>query len=363
MNPLNLEKTTIKAISMHCNQGTSDKIYNLFIHTDGNLYQVMGEGGRRGGSMKPYPKGEFNTQIEAINVFNKVMSEKITTGYHVLHEVTDASILMEKKDFIEKKETFRISPQLLYAIDMDSAQSYIDDASYIAQEKMDGQRIMIELDWGKVTAFNRKSQEVEIPSAIKDEISSLGKQMVLDGEKVGDMYYIFDLLEESFEDMTQWAYESRLSHLSEIMEDRILHNVDLTPTAFTPESKKALFENLTNENKEGIVFKHRRQQHQPGRNKTQLKCKFWSSATCVVNDINDKRSVGISVDSENGFVKVGNVTIPPNYEIPKLGDCIEVKYLYYYPQGSLYQPQYLGVRDDVEPDVVSSLKVKAGEEE
>jgi bifunctional non-homologous end joining protein LigD len=47
-------------------------------------------------------------------------------------------------------------------------------------------------------------------------------------------------------------------------------------------------------------------------------------------------------------VDVGNVTIPTNHVVPKQGEIVEVRYLYAYEGGSLYQPVYLGPRDDVD---------------
>ena len=50
---------------------------------------------------------------------------------------------------------------------------------------------------------------------------------------------------------------------------------------------------------------------------------------------------------------VGNVSVPANQKMPKKGALVEVRYLYCFPEGCLFQPVYLGVRDD--PDFVSSL--------
>jgi len=51
-----------------------------------------------------------------------------------------------------------------------------------------------------------------------------------------------------------------------------------------------------------------------------------------------------------GDKPMGNVTIPPNHEVPDPGQVVEVRYLYVNGEnGSLYQPTYLGVRKDVEP--------------
>jgi bifunctional non-homologous end joining protein LigD len=44
---------------------------------------------------------------------------------------------------------------------------------------------------------------------------------------------------------------------------------------------------------------------------------------------------------------VGNCTIPANHEIPNVGDLVEIRYLYAYRGGSLYQPIYEGIRNDL----------------
>jgi len=44
--------------------------------------------------------------------------------------------------------------------------------------------------------------------------------------------------------------------------------------------------------------------------------------------------------------RVGKATIYPNREVPDVGSYVEIKYLYAYKGGSLYQPIYLGERND-----------------
>ena len=89
-----------------------------------------------------------------------------------------------------------------------------------------------------------------------------------------------------------------------------------------------------------------------------------ATASCVVAAVSaTKRSVALELAGEGGGdrVPVGNVTIPPNHAVPRPGDVVEVRYLYAYPGGSLYQPLYLGRRDDVKPEecLLSQLKFKA----
>jgi bifunctional non-homologous end joining protein LigD len=59
--------------------------------------------------------------------------------------------------------------------------------------------------------------------------------------------------------------------------------------------------------------------------------------------------------------EVGSVTIPPNRNVPKVGQIIEVEYLYAHRGGSLTQAVYKGVREDVDADSADSLHYK-GEE-
>ena len=67
------------------------------------------------------------------------------------------------------------------------------------------------------------------------------------------------------------------------------------------------------------------------------------------------------------MVSCGNVTIPVGAEIPAVGDIIEVRYLYAFREsGSLFQPVYIGVRDDIDLELkdccVNQLKWKRAEE-
>ena len=56
-----------------------------------------------------------------------------------------------------------------------------------------------------------------------------------------------------------------------------------------------------------------------------------------------------------------NVTIPSNKAIPAAGALVEIRYLYAYKGGSLYQATYLNERDDIEAGdcVLGQLKYKA----
>jgi len=106
---------------------------------------------------------------------------------------------------------------------------------------------------------------------------------------------------------------------------------------------------MKKEDREGVVFKKLDAKFTEGRPSSggnMLKLKFWSSCSCiVVRQHKSKRSVEVAL----GDVNMGSITIPPNYDVPEPGDIVEVKYLYVVAEGgSLYQPIYLGKRDDVD---------------
>jgi bifunctional non-homologous end joining protein LigD len=92
-----------------------------------------------------------------------------------------------------------------------------------------------------------------------------------------------------------------------------------------------------------------------------LKHKFHETASFIVGKINAKRSVTLQLFGGKSLVAAGNVTIPPNHEIPKPGSVVECRYLYAFKEsGCIYQPVYLGERDDIAPAecVVAQLKFK-----
>jgi len=100
-----------------------------------------------------------------------------------------------------------------------------------------------------------------------------------------------------------------------------------------------------------VVFKRIGAAYSSGRPNSggdQFKFKFVETASVIVNAINAKRSVAIAVWENASLIPCGNVTIPADQPIPQVGDMAEIRYLYAMPDsGSLFQPVYLGVRDDI----------------
>ena len=104
----------------------------------------------------------------------------------------------------------------------------------------------------------------------------------------------------------------------------------------------------------------------PNSGGTQLKHKFTATLSAVVAKLNAQRSVELRLVGKAGWVTAGNVTIPPNHKVPAVGDVVEVRYLYAFPEsGVLYQPAYLGRRTDIEAAecMTAQLKFKPAEDD
>lgn len=95
-----------------------------------------------------------------------------------------------------------------------------------------------------------------------------------------------------------------------------------------------------------------------------MKLKFTATASCIVAGVNaGRRSVRLELLDGDQPVAVGNVTIPLGRSVPDPGTIVEVRYLYAYRGGALFQPVYLGTRDDIATHActVGQLKFKTGE--
>ena len=168
---------------------------------------------------------------------------------------------------------------------------------------------------------------------------------------VDEEYHTFDLLEHDGSYRAQ-PLRRRLVALFNLVASRQAPSISLV-ASYTQEAVKRRFLGRSREdNLEGVVFKDMTAPYIPGRpysGGAQRKFKFVQTASVVVTNVNGKRSVKIGVLDGERMISCGNVTIPVGSDIPGIGDIVEVRYLYAFPEsGSLFQPVYLGVRDDIE---------------
>lgn len=346
----------MKSASLYFREGSSDKVYHATVEERDGGHVVNFQYGRRGGTMTTGSKTSSPVSAEeAVKVWQKLVNSKLAKGYRHMTDESQGSIPVA--DLPETPT--EIQCVLLNPVDEDECERLLDDPDWAAQPKFDGVRFMLGRKDGKVYALNRKGKRVSVPNEIAKEAESLGDDYLLDGELVGGTLYVFDILETQGECCRGLSLEERnikLSHRAR--EDSIVVEL-LTRNGH----KRNLYARLRKEGGEGIVFKRLGSPYTVGRPASggnYLKFKFYSTASCRVAKVNQKRSVSLVMGCGT---EVGNVTIPANHDVPGKGDVVEVRYLYAYKGGSLYQPTYLGVRDDVDPDTVDSLKFKNEDEE
>lgn len=354
-----------ESVSLFYKEGGSDKVYSASIEETSGGCLVNFQYGRRGSAMstgsktsKPVP---YN---EAKKVFDKLIREKTAKGYKP--DAAGAEYLNASR---EERDT-GLRPQLLNPIEEDECERLIKDADYWMQEKHDGRRCLIKKTGHEVIGTNRMGLSVGLPKTIIDSALAVKEDFTVDGELMGDFIIVFDLLEGSGMDKAN-CYLSRLGRL-EKLGTMFGGDIRTAATAKTTAEKKSMFEQLKKANAEGVVFKRHDAIYKPGRPSTggdQLKFKFYATASCIVAEgRSGKRSVALQLmDGIHGdkVVQVGNVTVPANQDIPKVGQIVEIRYLYAYPGGSLFQPTLLGVRDDVNTAdcTVKQLKFKATDQD
>jgi bifunctional non-homologous end joining protein LigD len=349
-------------IELFYREGSSDKVYKASLTEEPKGFVVNFAYGRRGNTLTTGTKTVKPVPYEqALKIYNKLVQEKTAKGY-----IEDPHGKPFTGTVTETKDT-GVRPQLLNEIDESEVDSYINNDEWCAQEKFDGRRRMLVITGHIAEGTNRKGLIVPIDRTIEvDACFGLNPttetHYVLDGEAIDDYIVIFDYPKIGM------PYSRRYQKLVDLFKGKDPATLKLISTAWTTAEKKALYKKLKKDNAEGIVFKNINAGFVPGRPSSggdQLKFKFCATATAQVVKTNPtKRSVLVAVyDPQGNKIEVGNVTVYPNQQIPQAGSIVEVKYLYYFPDGSLFQPVLLGERDDmtVEDCTLSQLKEKREE--
>jgi bifunctional non-homologous end joining protein LigD len=333
----------MKEVSLYYKEGTSDKEYHIQLEEAEKGFVVNFQYGRVGNALQTGTKTPTPVSFEeAEKIYNKLEKEKRAKGYSDGEKKNDFSQVAPTQN-----KVVHTLPQLLNTIE--SVEEYITNDEWLAQEKKDGERRMVVAS-EKIIGLNKKGTEVPLPNVIIGSVNPIGDKtlyITIDGEIIGGTLFAFDVISLDGKDLKSLSCVERIKKLNSI---DFGCNIEVVETAYTTTEKRKMFERLKKENKEGIVFKKKNSPYVHGRpasGGSQLKFKFHKTATFIVKDFTKgKRSVGLELISGVEKVFMGKVTIPPNYEIPNVGDLVEVRYLYAYKRGAVFQPVYLGKRPD-----------------
>lgn len=358
-----------ESVNLHNTQGGSDKVYHVQLIEDSpDLYLVNFQYGRRGSSLATGEKlGGAAPYVKAKKVYDQLVASKVKGGYAVVGSSTSTMQSSPINAFVQVNAD--ALPQLLNdVIDRAHAERLINDPSWHMQQKMNGERRPILVSKNSaVVGFNRTGGVIAIPLDIEQFFSqSRTSGYSFDGEMVGDKYYIFDLMDA--DSLRPVSFASRMMRLETMFIEAQAaspnENVILVKSYKDAASKRAAFIEIESSFQEGVVFKLSSSMYVVGRPNSggdQLRYKFWASATVRVTGGRDgKRSVSISVRSlTSNQVDVGNVTVPANQAIPEIDQFIEVRYQYYFSEGSLFQPTLIGLRPDKNvEDFLHTLRYK-----
>lgn len=340
----------MKSASLYFKEGGSDKVYHATVEPKNDKFVVNFSYGRRGGNMTTGTKTSSPVGLdEAVKVWTKLVDSKLAKGYRHMTEPSQGVI--PQADLPDTPTEMQCC--LLNPVDEDECERLVKDPKWAAQPKFDGVRFMLGSKDGKIYALNRKGKNVSVPNEIAEEAKRLVEfrmvveDYLLDGELVGDTLYVFDILEHGgcVRSRTLEERSSLLSRVTKVLDEK--SNIKFAPL-HTGKEKSVLLDRLRKQNMEGIVFKRLGSPYTVGRPASGgngLKHKFYSTASCIVQKTNQKRSVSLVMSCGT---EVGNVTIPANHDVPKKDDIVEIRYLYAYKGGSVYQPTYLGVREDLD---------------
>ena len=272
-----------KKTTLYYREGSSDKIYHVSLEANGSpdRFLVRFAFGRRGSTLQIGTKTPAPVDYDtALKTFNRLVADKMAKGYTPGEDGTPYQHTGH-----EGRAT-GIYPQLLQPVEDEHALGHLLlDPLFCAQEKHDGRRLMIRKRGHLIEGINRQGLIVSVPETVAQEARRLTDDCLLDGEAVGDILHVFDVLESAGVDFRVRPYADRLDVLHGLI-PTFFTAIQPVYTALVAREKIALLERLRRENKGG-----RRAQEpdgsriRPGKtsgSNDQLKYKFVESASFVV---------------------------------------------------------------------------------
>ena len=351
--------TVIKRVELFFQEGTSDKVYNAtIIETGPGKYTVAVEWGRRGASLNKGNKAVGVSLEQAEKVYARLVREKTGKGYQeIAGEVKPAAVAPPVGEGSGSKVQGRrkrtgVQAQLLQSIEEDDLERHLEDTSMIAQQKIDGIRILVHIA-EQIIATNRSGEHTQVDKRILEGLSSMPIGTILDGEMIGGEYWLYDVLQIGDEDVRPMGYLERWLRLEGDLEPGFAGPIHILPIA-SGKKKRSLFDRIVEERAEGIVFKHSRAPYKAGRGATQLKYKLTKTADVVILS-NAGNAYQMAVYDGKTLRDVGKVFAGTTNETRAIIDemlsngekpVAEVRYLYATDDDNLFQPVFVGLRDD-----------------
>jgi bifunctional non-homologous end joining protein LigD len=364
--------TCLKQTALHCNTGGSDKLYILQLHridTPGAAAEYVAQFyyGARGSSLSLAEKGRGLSESNADNEFAKQEKAKRRKGYNDYIIPSGgipgmpagspafggpATAAAPAAPASAPKPIVGPSPMLAEVLEEERLEDLLKDPNWVCQKKFDGHRSPVSMRRSALVATNRKGEvkplttgaEALLKKPLAQPEFGDNLETQVDGEIMGEAYVVYDVLTLRDNDVRKMPYYERYAALELLLEGS---PGLLAETAWSEEDKRAMVARARVEQWEGLIFRDITAGYENGRTSAVLKFKLWAMATCRVMTVNAKRSIQVAmrdVDGSEHFV--GNVTVPPDMQIPEPDSLVEVRYLYATEGGILYQPTLWELRED-----------------
>lgn len=357
-----------KEVKLFFQEGSSDKVYYARIVPAGAAgFDVVVQWGRRGSTLQEGKKALKVSLEKAEATLERLVREKMNKGYEAM---TDTSKPAEVAPPMGQGSGSKVTgvrarvgrvAQLLNPVEAHEVDALLADTGIVAQQKLDGARVLCHVVDGEVLPTNRSGQKTSLAGDVLRGVEHLPSGTVVDGEVVRHegqtVYWLFDVLEFAGADVSHEPYATRFERLTDEVEPGLVEPARVLETAFTAPQKRALYERLQQNGAEGIVFKRRDAPWSAGRPSsggTQLKCKFIASADVVLVE-NAGNAYRMQVFEQGRLRDVGKVFSGTTNEVRAALDArlsrgqrvvAEVRYLYATDDLNLFQPVFVRARDD-----------------
>lgn len=364
----------IKQAYLAHRSGSSDKVYVVQLNQDGANYEVRGYNGRRGGSLTAQRTKYSGTSLSrATDEFNSLVDSKLRHPSTPYHEVTGstptgmptsapvyggpAAPASAAASTPPGRSVAADAPQLMLPIKADLIPTELSDLiesdNWVMQQKYDGTRSPVRMSRASIVLYNKLGVQSGPSTEVAELLSPFqsrtefngGAEMLMDAELMGTELVVYDLIEYRGRDVRALPFVERYTMLEDLFEGSVV----LAPVAWTKDEKLAMQKKAQTNSWEGLILRDMDSPYVPGRTRAVRRHKQWASCTARVLGTNlTKRSIRVGLLENEEEVFVGNVTIPVNQPLPEDDSLVEVRYLYAHSGGSLYQPVYVGPRDDAE---------------
>lgn len=336
-----------EAVSLYCTKDGANKEYHLAIEEVAGGFVVRTRFGARGNAKVPKGDPKVLSRSEAIELFNSIYKEKTSAKKGYTQEESGQGYATAEL----AGQMSGNKPHLLVACNHLSAAQKILDDNWAAQEKINGERAMVEAKDGAVVTSNKNGVINSLNIEIVEDVARLGLSgLKLDGEWRDNKLHVFDFLHDGVSSLEHLSLELRYQKLCALFANNEFKALLLVKMVFASREKQELLARVYQEVGEGVVFKEIHAPYLSGKaapsQATQFKFKFVEDSSCLVVSVHPKKSsVGIALLNEQGdWIPVGNVRAPSDVLV---GSVIDVQYRHLNFDGALIEPVFLKLRTDV----------------